>query len=330
MEVATGLLVRGVRINGHYLLVDRCDVGTKQGVEPAWFVGQGGPHAAIANFEGRTIEGSISLPLRVMQDGSLEEGVLALVDAAQNPQKPIRIDTNHTIVSSYVTAEVGATDYNELLSLNELTVTRLKIRGASDQPIMVEASFTGIMSRREPTNYVAPPTGTSWLGRQLSFIDCSCSKFASAMRTARAYQIEIQSKVETHHVIPPIHIDNRDPDQTPPDSGSPYQIHHSFMPDMAKLVGNTETVFRGVYEETARVGSDRESYVHGGYAWRPNGDVRDDLVMHFGPLKATFKVPAYSPSEQPLAVGQVIRTVKFFSQRKPSAYSSSDELLSLG
>jgi hypothetical protein len=58
MEVASGLLVRGLLINGNYLLSDSCTIFPQQDVKMEHFV-QGGPKQGIANIGEKWVEGKI-------------------------------------------------------------------------------------------------------------------------------------------------------------------------------------------------------------------------------------------------------------------------------
>jgi hypothetical protein len=327
MEAATGLLISGVAINGDFLLVSDCTITNQQEIEPVWLVGQGGPRSAIADFSGRRIEGKLSFPLRVTTSGQLEDAAITVITAAQHPDTPVRLDTNHTLVTSYIVAESNAADYNELLSLDTVIFNKLTISATAEKGAAIEANFQGIVQVRAAAAFAVPADGTRG-GRQIGFTDCGCSRFSNTLRPAQSYSVEIENKSVFRNLILPAVRDNRDPSQVTPDQGT-VEPNWNFMADQSQFLCTGEMKISGSYEEMARLGADRESFVHGGYSWQPSGGVQDNLTLHFGPLRATFVVPIYKATEQPLLPGLVKRTVRFFSQVSPSTSSGSSEILTI-
>jgi len=66
-EGATGLLIRSLKVNNYYLMVDEFSINQN-------FI-QGGPGAAISNIGAKRFEGSLTCPLRVDRNGNLDPSV---------------------------------------------------------------------------------------------------------------------------------------------------------------------------------------------------------------------------------------------------------------
>jgi hypothetical protein len=124
-EIASGLSIRSIKINGAYLLCDEINFNQTQDIEMISDLVQGGPGSAIANIGAKKYSGSITFPLRVVADGSIELAARNLINHAQNPVSALRIDSNHIISHYDLTAENDPTDNNELLSLDSVVVRSL-------------------------------------------------------------------------------------------------------------------------------------------------------------------------------------------------------------
>jgi cephalosporin hydroxylase len=66
-------------VNGHYLIVEECNVNQVQEHNLNNYV-QGGPAYAVYNLGAKKYEGSISFPLRVDQDGNLEPAARIILE----------------------------------------------------------------------------------------------------------------------------------------------------------------------------------------------------------------------------------------------------------
>ena len=59
-EYATGLLVRSVKVNGYYLLLDNCSLNQNQEIETSEKYLQGGPGQSVSIIDAKKISGQIS------------------------------------------------------------------------------------------------------------------------------------------------------------------------------------------------------------------------------------------------------------------------------
>ena len=84
-QFATGLLIRSIKINGDYLLVDSCTINQTQEIDMSKLYIQGGPGRAIANIGAKKFSGELSFPIRVDRDNILEPAVRTILQHAENP-----------------------------------------------------------------------------------------------------------------------------------------------------------------------------------------------------------------------------------------------------
>ena len=115
-ELATGLLIKSICVNGDYLVVDSCDINQTQESDVKNYI-QGGPAYAVFNIGAKKFEGSISFPLRVDRNNNIESAAETLLRHAAKPMQALRIDTNHVITHTIATVNDYATDNNRLISL---------------------------------------------------------------------------------------------------------------------------------------------------------------------------------------------------------------------
>lgn len=292
IEPATGLLVRGININGKYLLVDSCSVMPTQETKMEWYL-QGGPRASIADINTREIKGNIEFPLRVLSDGSLEDGAIEILVNAENPNRALKIDTNHTLLTTRIVADCGGTDNNELLTLDCLVIENLSITAAPQQGIKVSATVTGTLTSRHSADYIAP-SSDKIIGRQLSFQDCNAGRLQSSMINVDEISISITNQVNKTKFFVPY----------------PYGTESRF--DMPQFVMTYNHLWGGYFQEVLRRGIEYENYIHGGIMQGEN------LSIEFGPLVATVQVPVFKISEQPYNHELLKRKTEFYSQNYPS------------
>jgi hypothetical protein len=124
VQFATGLLIRSVKINGDYLLVDNCTINQTQEIDMNKLYIQGGPGTAIANIGAKKFTGELSFPIRVDRDNVLEPAVKTILQHAENPMYALTLDTNHMLSHINLTAENGGTDNNELLTLDQMVLKK--------------------------------------------------------------------------------------------------------------------------------------------------------------------------------------------------------------
>lgn len=317
-QIATGILTRGIRIDGYYTIVSSCDINFEHEVDLVNYI-QGGPNSSIVDMGKKVVKGSIDIPVRVDRDGVLEPAVRRLLEIAHNPDVSTVIDTNHVIAYARIAADNGngGDEDNELLSLNCMVIESLTVKASPTAGVTLNASFTGMIDSREAADLVAPPTDYL-LGRQLSIQDCDCSRISSAMRNVSSFEVYIRNKIISQVFIPPCIVDNRA--DTWPGIGSQQPSDWAFMPEQPSFIGIEETRWGGNFEEVMRLGGDTETHMHAG--WIQN----EDLTFKFGPARAVFKTPLYKVSNLPLTAGIMRRKTEFMGIVKPTRLHSPTEL----
>lgn len=295
---ATGLLVRGIEINGNYLIVDSCSVFPVQKMQHKWFM-QGGPRQAIADIGLRYIAGQITCPIRVDRDGNMEDAIVAILKNAENPglldntrtiKFPLKIATNHVLSQiEGITAKYGGTDNNKLVSLDSCLVENLTLSANDSDGVKLTFSVIGIIDENRTNEYVAPPSNYL-LHRQLSFGDCNASRIHSAMRAVTDLEIKVENTIEQIKFL--LALDEE-----------PY--------DQPKFLGVSESKWSGNFNEVLRKGADTETFIHGGFM------VGENLILKFGPITASITVPLFGIGEQPLIAGLLTRKTEFKAQVAP-------------
>lgn len=298
MEAATGLLVRGVLINGYYLLCDSCDVYPKQDIKMEVFV-QGGPKQSIANIGKKWVDGKIVCPVRVDEDYALEDAIREILENAQYPNKTIKIDTNHSLAHLKLTSKYPGTDDNELVTFSTMIVKEMTLKATPTDGVKLEVSFTGMVEERRASYLVSPPEGYI-LGRALGWGDCNASRYESSMRSVSSLQVHIKNEESLHVFLVP--------------AGTPVELRD----DNTQIVGVKRVDWGGSYVETLRRGVETHTYIHGGWM------VNENLIMEFGPIFARIPVPLFNLAEQPLSPKLFLRTTKFWTQSRPNISSTQD------
>lgn len=301
-EPSTGILVRGVRVNGHYIIVDECSLGVEQEIDVKHYV-QGGPRAAVADIGKRIIQGKIVCPARVDYAGNLESAIAELIRVAEDPRRRLTIDTNHSLTFAGLPAESGGTDDNELLSFNNVAISELVVDSTPDRGVMVTATIKGAISSRVAADLVAPPT-SYLLGREISWMDCDTWRDESAMRVVSGFSVTLVNDVQMPVFIPPIHSDNR-ADTSP--GNQPWEPDYAFMPDHPWVVGVASSTWTAQYEELLRSGAETHTHMHGGFM------VGEDVTFKFGPFRAVLRAPLFKASQNPLTPGVMKRTTSIWA-----------------
>lgn len=298
MESATGLLVRGVLVNGYYLLCDSCDVYPRQDIKMDWYV-QGGPKQSIANMRERWVEGKIICPVRVNENYEVEQAVREILTNAQYPNRPIKLDTNHALAHLNLTSKYPGTDNNELVTFDTMIVKSLTLKATPAEGVKLEVEFVGMVEERRASFLVEPPDGTL-LGRALAWGDCSASRYESSMRTVSSIQVYIKNQESRHVFLNP--------------AGTPVENRS----DNNQILGVKGVDWGGSYIETLRRGVETHTYIHGGWM------VNENLILEFGPIYARIPVPLFKPAEQPLTPKLFLRTTTFWAQSRPNISNTQD------
>ena len=295
-EFATGLITRGIKINGNYLLVDDCNINQNQPISTNEQFLQGGPGSSISDIGAKKISGSISFPIRVNGDGDLETPVIDLLNHAQSPVSALTMDTNHILIHTDLTSEDGGSDNNQLLKLNTMVISSLTISCSKDNNVQCTANFEGMIDTEVESDYAVPDT-TEIIGRALTWGDCDISREESSMRTVASFDITVTNSLETPAFLIPY--------QTP-ESGIA-----STRSDQIQLIGLTAVKWTGSVTELVRSGADLNTFIHGGWM------VNENLVINIGPIVATFPIPLFDISTMPLTASVLTRSTKWTSLIRP-------------
>ena len=293
VQFATGLLIRSVKVNGNYLLVDNCTINQTQEIDMNKLYIQGGPGRAIANIGAKKFTGDLSFPLRVDRDNQLEPAIKTILQHAENPMYAIRLDTNHMLSYLGLTAENGGTDNNALLTLDQMVLKSLSISAAVDDVVKVSASFEGMIDVRTDSDY-AVPDENHVMGRSLTWGDCDASRYQSSMRSVSSFTLQINNEIETPAFL------------------MPYTDAGIARTDQVALIGVKEVKWTGEFSEFLRVGTELDSHIHGGWM------VGENLQFNMGPISALYTVPLFEIAELPLTSKILKRKTKWNAMISPA------------
>jgi hypothetical protein len=293
VQFATGLLIRSVKVNGHYLLVDNCTINQTQEIDMNKLYIQGGPGRAIANIGAKKFTGDLSFPIRVDRDNQLEPAVKTILQHAENPMYSLTLDTNHMLSYLGLTAENGGTDSNALLTLDQMVLKSLSISAAVDDVVKVSASFEGMIDVRTDSDY-AVPDENHVMGRSLTWGDCDASRYQSSMRSVSSFNLQISNEIET-----PVFL-------------MPYTGAGIARTDQVALIGIREVKWTGEFSEFLRVGTELDSNIHGGWM------VGENLQFNIGPITALYTIPLFEIAELPLTSKILTRKTKWNAMISPA------------
>jgi hypothetical protein len=300
-EFATGLIVRSIRINGYYLLVESCDIHQEQEFKSAHYL-QAGPGLSITNIGAKKFKGSIKCPLRLNYAGQLDNALIELLNHAQNPISTLTIDTNHMLSHFKLTAETEITDDNRLISMDSVIVESLTISVGDGGIASLDVSFEGMVDSR--TDFV-PVNPTINLGRPIGWGDCHIYRQESAMRTVTKFTIKITNTIETPTFL------------------MPGNLAFASRDDQIQLLGISTVSWTGNFDEIVRTGADLDTFIHGGYK------VEDYLTLELGPIKAEVPVTMYKKATMPLVSNLLKRTTEWEAIMAPELPLSPNGLFTI-
>ena len=290
-EYATGLLVRSIKINGKYLLVERCTLNQVQDIDtPTQYI-QGGPITSISEFNSKKITGEITFPVRIDYDGNLDPATKILLQHAERPTTALTIDTNHLLMHYSITAEDIATDNNELLKITTAVISSLTISAAPGQEIKITATFEGMLDSVVASEYVVPDDD-DYLGRALTWGDFSVSREESSMRNVNDASVTITNSIETPSFL----------------IAYPSEIRN----DQVGLIGVKGIKWTGKVGELVRMGAELDTFIHGGWM------LYENLTMSFGPINANFNNPLFKITQTPLTASVLTRQIDWTALTNPA------------
>ena len=302
-EFSTGLNTKGICVNGHYLIVEECNVNQVQEHNLNNYV-QGGPAYAIYNLGAKKYEGSISFPIRVDQDGNLEPAARIILEYAAKPMASLRIDTHHLLSSKTTTVLDPGTNNNKNLSLDSVVISSLNLSCSENNKVSVRLELTGMVDEENESEF---NFSTDYiLGRVLTWADCNASRKESSMRTTSSIEVSIENEL-----IAPVFLM---PYLSCPGAG----VTES--KDQIELIGVQSTKWSGNVAEVIRNGADLNTFIHGGLMHDSN------LILQFGSIKATFPNPVFKISQTPLTSQIIRRTTEWAGINKPDASMNDNGL----
>jgi hypothetical protein len=300
-ELATGLLVRSVKINGYYLLCDNINFNQTQEIDASSDYIQGGPGSAIADIGAKKFSGSFSFPIRVGKAGILETSFIQILNNAQNPINALTIDTNHLAAHYNITVSESSTENNQLLKIDAAVVKSLTITASPTEGVKGSVEIEGMLDSQTTSNGVIVETG--WQGRALSFADCDVHREESNMRTVSNIELTMTNEIETPTFI------------------NPYLPSAQTRSDQIGLIGIKSIKWTGKVDEVMRKGLELYSYIHGGWM------VNENLTLKIGPMTALFTVPLFNVSELPLSSSLFVRKTSWTGLIAPNRPLTSGGLI---
>lgn len=296
-EFATGLITRSIKINGHYLLVDNCNINQTQEIDTVNNFIQGGPGASVSNIQAKKVTGTISCPVRVNDQFILEPAITDILRHAQNPVTALSMDTNHLLVHRSLTAEDGGTDNNQLLRIDSMLVTSLSLTCSQNEAANLQISFEGMIDSSTNSDY-ALPGNFDVLGRALTWGDCDAFREESSMRTITSFTLTITNTVETPVFLIPYQ-----------DEGSGLV---STRDDQIQFLGISSVKWTGSFTELLRSGVELNNFIHGGWMQGEN------LTFKIGPITANYITPLFKISQLPLTSSVLTRTTEWSTLMSPN------------
>jgi len=302
-EFSTGLNTASICVNGKYLIVENFNVNQIQDHSLNNYI-QGGPAYAVYNLGAKKYEGNISFPLRVDQDGNIEEAAKILLQFAAKPMSALRIDTHHLLSSKTTTVINPGTDNNKNLSLDSVVINNLTISASENNGVMVNMDITGMVDEEAESTF---NFSTEYiLGRTLSWADCNAFRKESSMRTTSSLVVKLENELVTPVFLMPYF--------SPIGSGVTEQN------DQIELIGVQSTKWSGSFTEVMRNGADLNTFIHGGLMHDSN------LVLQFGPVTATYPNPVFKIAQTPLTPQIIRRTTEWAGINKPDASMNDNGL----
>lgn len=144
------------------------------------------------------------------------------------------------------------------------------------------------------------------LGRTLSWADCNASRKESSMRTTSSIEVRVENELVTPVFLMPY--------LSYPGAGVTEQK------DQIELIGVQSTKWSGSVSEVIRNGADLHTFIHGGLMHDSN------LILQFGPAKATFPNPVFKIGQTPLTSQIIRRTTEWAGINKPDASMNDNGL----
>jgi hypothetical protein len=302
-EFSTGLNTKSICVNGHYIVVEECNVNQTQEHNLNNYI-QGGPAFAVYNLGAKKYEGSISFPLRVDQDGNLEPAARILLQYAAKPMSALTIDTHHLLSSKTTTVLDPGTDNNKNLSLDSVVINNLTISSSENNNVTVRLDVTGMVDEEKESEF---NFSTDFiLGRILSWADCNASRKESSMRSTSSIEVKIENELVTPVFLMPY--------LSYPGAG----VTES--KDQIELIGVQSTRWSGSFTEVMRNGADLNTFIHGGLMHDSN------LILQFGSVTATFPNPVFKIGQTPLTAQIIRRTTEWAGINKPDASMNDNGL----
>ncbi len=264
----------------------------RQQVTSEYFV-QGGPRTAIYAVQEKIVRGSMVVPF-YLSSGAVDPAVKELLQCAEYPMRPLKINTNYVMGTSEITEFQSGIQDNKRgfgkyirMSFVDCGITSAVIDVPNKGPVTIRAEFIGTVA---PNSYsvVPNPSSSGMMKRIISRGDCDIflERPESEWDTTRSFQIKI-----TNDLKPFVAVRSA--------------ISTTDQPDFIAM--NTSEVTATIKQSVDRgnLYDEMNSLMSGGYAGV-------GMVFDFaGVVKVTFPHCVMEPTEQPISGTQLLeRTTK--------------------
>ena len=156
---------------------------------------QGGPGKSVSEFEKKIISGNIDFPLRVKENGQLEDGVEVLLNCGQNYKTYCSL-TSIVPYTDTITSEGSAYISNSnSLVFDVCLIETTTIKVSKDGNVNVSLTVLGQVDDPN-TAALAAPVDLSELYRTLSWYDFFLTKNGSQMENLFSFEIKIIKELD--------------------------------------------------------------------------------------------------------------------------------------
>lgn len=293
---------------------------------------QGGPGKTIYSPAQRKIEGSFSIPVRVLENKELEAAISYFIDYTFFDQgssctplaiRYFELETGFFKTASGYMVNPGVADYNFnseyiLIKFNRCIITKFAIEVSADSEMVLSISFSGTI-QKDPYDLIITESSTisSYndnfsINRILSLFDCkvlinnsyvpNCSSVNFSI-TRTLSEIRLSRSMNVYYT-------NRFPGII---TGNPVTNYSNDFPSKIGVQSFEASI---TLKQILRKVDEDLYFSRGGVA-RSASYADDFIILYFGPIKVARTCAMAQHSEQPFNIGVVERSVTFSLLNKP-------------